>query len=100
MMPKLVPFAKVLGPKGLMPNPKTGTLIKNPNDAKKFSANSLTIKTEKDFPLIHTVIGKASQKDSELIENAEAIIEAVNKNQIVKVYLKSTMSPSVKLAIF
>lgn len=98
MMPKLVKFAKILGPKGMMPNPKNGTLIKKAEDAKKFS-NSLTVKTEKDAPLVHTSFGKLSQKDEDLVENANAILEGLNTKQIVKAYVKSTMSPSLKLKI-
>lgn len=99
MMPKLVPFAKVLGPKGLMPNPKNGTLITDPKKIKDFSAASTVIKTEKEVPLIHTVIGKVSQTEKELIANFEAIIKAISEKQIVKAYLKATMGPSIKLTI-
>lgn len=99
MMPQLIPFAKILGPKGLMPNPKNNTLIKSAKDAEKFSGNTLTLKTEKEAPLIHTVIGKISQKDTELIANLEAIIKAISDKQIVKAFLKATMGPSVKLKI-
>ncbi len=98
-MPKLVPFARILGPKGLMPNPKNGTLIKSKEDAKKFSGNTITLKTEKTAPLIHTAFGKASQKESELESNLEAIINAIGKKQITKAYIKATMSPSVRIAI-
>lgn len=99
MMPKLIPFAKILGPKGLMPNPKNSTIIKSPEDAKKFSANSIVVKTEKDQPVIHTVVGKVNQEDSKLEENINAILSVLNRKQILKAYLKSTMSPSVKLLI-
>ncbi len=100
MMPRLVPFARVLGPKGLMPNPKNGTLIKSAKDAEKFSGNTLALKTEKEAPLIHTVIGKVSQNDKELVENAEAIFVALGKDkQVVRAYAKATMGPSVKLEI-
>lgn len=100
MMPKLVPFARVLGPKGLMPNPKNGTLVTDPKKAKGISGNSITLKTEKEAPLIHTVFGKVSQKDVELAENLEAIIKALGSaRQIVKGYIKATMGPSVKIQI-
>ncbi|KKU25035.1 MAG: hypothetical protein UX34_C0004G0001, partial [Candidatus Woesebacteria bacterium GW2011_GWF1_46_13] len=100
MMPKLIPFAKVLGPKGLMPNPKAGTLLTDIKKAKSFSAATLNLKTEKEAPLIHTVVGNVSQNDQELIENAEAILNALGgAKQIVKGYLKATMGPSVRLAI-
>lgn len=97
MMPKLVPFAKLLGPKGLMPNPKNGTLIKNAKDKEKFSGNTFSLKTEKSAPLIHTIIGKVNTPDKELLDNLETIVDAVNRRQILKAYLASTMGPSVKL---
>jgi large subunit ribosomal protein L1 len=99
MMPKLVPFAKILGPKGLMPNPKLGTLIKSTKDAEKFKGNRTNLKTEKDAPLIHTVVGKVSQKDEELIANIQAVLDAVGARQIEKAFAKATMSPSVKIQI-
>lgn len=99
MMPKLVAFARILGPRGMMPNPKNGTLIKTVEAAKKYSSNSMTIKTEKDFPLIHTVAGKVSQPVEEIKQNTEAILAAVNKRVIIKAFMKATMGPSVKLAL-
>lgn len=97
MMPKLVPFARILGPKGLMPNPKNGTLVPDIKKAKSVGGNTVTIKTEKEAPLIHTVIGKVSQKADELKENLSVIIKAVSEKQIEKAYLKATMGPSVKI---
>ncbi len=58
---------------------------------------TLTLKREKKAPLIHTILGKVKQKDKELVENAQAIFEAIGKQQILKAYLKATMSPSIKL---
>lgn len=99
-MPKLVPFARTLGPKGLMPNPKNGTLISDIKKAKNFSTSSVAIKTEKDAPLIHLAYGKVSQKDEDLIENAEAIFKALGgTKQIIKASTGATMSPSVKIQL-
>jgi len=100
LMPKLVPFARLLGPKGLMPNPKNGTLVPDLKKAKSFSTGAVTLKTEKEAPLIHTVIGKNSQKDEEIVENAEVVLKALGgAKQIVKAYMKSTMSPSIHIKV-
>ena len=100
MMPKLVPFARLLGPKGLMPNPKNGTLVNDPKKATSFSTATVTLKTEKEAPLIHTVVGKNSQKDEEIVGNVEAILKVFGgSKQIVRAFVKSTMSPSVKLQL-
>jgi len=97
MMPKLLPFARLLGPKGLLPNPKNGTLIKSKEEAKNFSTGKMTLKTEKEAPLIHTIFGKVSMEDKKLSENLETIIEAIGRKQIVKLFIKSTMSPSARI---
>lgn len=100
MMPKLAVFARLLGPKGLMPNPKNGTVIKSEKDAEKFKGNLITLKTEREAALIHTAFGKVSQKDEELVKNAEAILTALGGSKsIVRAFMKSTMSPSVKISI-
>lgn len=99
MMPKLVPFARLLGPKGLMPNPKNGTIIKTKSDAEKFGGNQLTLKTEKKAPLIHTSVGKVSQDKKELSENIKTVLAALGKNQVLKAHIAPTMGPSVKLEI-
>ena len=99
MMPKLVKFARILGPKGLMPNPKNGTLIKKATDAKAFSTKAVVVKTEREAPVMHLVVGKVKMLDKEIEENIETLMEAISKKQILKAYLASTMGPSVKIAI-
>ena len=99
-MPRLAKFAKVLGPKGLMPNPKAGTVSTKPEDVvKKFEKGMLRWKTEAKFPLVHQMIGKISSKEGDLIANAEKFIEAIGKSHIQSAYIKTTMSPSVKLEL-
>lgn len=99
-MPKLVPFAKVLGPKGLMPNPKNGTIVPDPEKAKaKFGEPKFTYKTESDFPLIHTIIGKFDQKDEELITNFKALVKAIGPTNIQKTFIKASMGPGIKVKI-
>ena len=99
-MPKLLPFAKLLGPKGLMPNPKTGTLTDKPEEAlKKLSVAKTMIKTEKKAPVIHIVIGKVSQDLKELQANVEELIKVIKPIKIKKLALCATMGPSVKIII-
>lgn len=99
MMPKLVPYARILGPKGLMPNPKNGTVIKKKEDAKKFLGNSIGIKTEKNAPVIHTTVGKVSQDNKQLKENIEEIFNVIGKRQITKTTITSTMGPGIKIKV-
>lgn len=99
-MPKLLPFARVLGPKGLMPNPKNGTLTDDPEAAvKRLSLAKTLIKTEKKAPIIHIVVGKVSQPAEELIENVNELIKVVKSNKIKKLALCATMGPCVKVEV-
>lgn len=99
-MPKLAKFAKVLGPKGLMPNPKAGTISTTPEEiVKKFSKGILRWKTEPKFPLVHQMIGKLSFETKALTENATKFINAVGKAHVKKAVIKSTMSPSIKIQL-
>ncbi|MEK7182856.1 MAG: hypothetical protein AAB694_01715 [Patescibacteria group bacterium] len=99
-MPRLVPYAKLLGPRGLMPNPKSGTLVDDPKRAlEKFSGNTLVLQTEKDAPLIHTVVGSTSESTQHLAENIESIIRAVSKANIKKAVVSATMGPGIKVAV-
>ena len=97
-MPKLARVARVLGPKGLMPNPKNGTVTPKPEEAaKKFEGGQMNFKTEAKFPLLHLSVGKLSFGEQKLAENIKAAIAAVNSKKIKNVTLKSTMSPGLKL---
>ncbi len=107
MMTKLAKAAKVLGPRGLMPNPKTDTV--NPNVAKMIAeqkAGKISFKND-NTGNVHMIVGKASFEESKLIENALAAIDAVRKvkPQSAKgIYFKSatvtsTMGPAVRIDV-
>lgn len=100
MMPKLAKVARILGPKGLMPNPKTGTVTPDPEKrAKELSTGSVNFKTEPDQPIIHLTVGKVSFEDKKLVDNIEAIFKAIGVSKISKATLSATMSPGVKIAL-
>ncbi|MDQ5981954.1 MAG: large subunit ribosomal protein [Patescibacteria group bacterium] len=97
-MPKLAKYAKTLGPKGLMPNPKAGTISPNPEEAaKKFEKGMLRWKSESKFPIVHQLIGKLPHETNALVENATAFLNSVGRKNIKNAFIKSTMSPSLKL---
>ena len=99
-MPKLAKYAKVLGPKGLMPSPKAGTVTPNPEaKAKEFAAGKTVVKAEPKFPLMHITVGKIDQKEEELVANIHALLDAVKPKFIGKAVLASTMSPGIKLQL-
>lgn len=99
-MPKLLPFARTLGPKGLMPNPKNGTLTDKPEEAvKKLSTAKTMIKTEKKSPVVHIIVGKVSQPIKEITANVTELIKIIKIPKIKKLALCATMGPSVKILI-
>lgn len=99
MMPRLAKVARVLGPRGLMPNPKTGTVSPDPEKrAKELSNGQINIKTEPSNPLIHMPIGKVSFEDKKIAENVKAVLKAVG-TKASKVTLASTMGPGVKVQL-
>jgi large subunit ribosomal protein L1 len=100
MMPKLARVAKILGPKGLMPNPKNGTLVKDPaKAAEEFKKGQINFRTELKAPIMHLIVGKMSFGAKKLEENIQALIAAIKREKIRNVTLKSTMSPGIKLEI-
>jgi large subunit ribosomal protein L1 len=100
IMAKLAKVAKVLGPRGLMPNPKNGTITQNPEDVvKKYEGGQISFKTEAKSPIMHLTVGKMSFGTKKLTENIEAMLKAIKKSNIANITLKSTMSPGIKLKI-
>src|SRR3989344_2437034 len=98
-MPKLAKYAKVLGPKGLMPNPKNGTIVADPAARAKQMSSGATVayKTEPKFPIIPLSLGKTSQKAEELTANLTTILREIGVAKIKSAYLTSTQTPSLKL---
>ena len=105
MMASLGKIGRILGPKGLMPNPKTGTVTATPdkavNDIKK---GMVTYKTD-SYGNVHTIIGKASFSDEKLLENLVYVFNTIMKvkptsvkgNYIENISISSTMGPGVKI---
>lgn len=97
-MPKLARVARFLGPRGLMPNPKNGTITPKPNEAaKKFQGGQINFKTEAKFPILHLTVGKVSFGEKKLADNINVALSAVQAKNIKDVTLKSTMSPAIKI---
>lgn len=96
---KLAKYAPILGPKGLMPNPKNGTITKDVETAKKrLEAGTLTVKTEKKAALMHINIGKVSMDTEKLEANLAALIKALT-GKLVKLTIAASMSPGVKVEL-
>ena len=99
-MPKLAKVARVLGPRGLMPNPKSGTVTPKPEEvAKQYAGGHMTFKTEAKAPIIHLAVGKLSFGKDKLVENIQVALKAVEAKNMKKVVIKSTMSPAVNLQL-
>ncbi|HSW89852.1 MAG TPA: hypothetical protein VLH19_03180 [Patescibacteria group bacterium] len=99
-MGKLTKFAKLLGPKGLMPNPKNGTLSNDPTIRKKqLEGGMTTVKGEKKSPLMHVVIGKLSMDTSELVANVENLLKTLGQGKAFKLSICSSMSPGIKVQL-
>lgn len=97
-MSKLAKVARILGPRGLMPNPKNGTITPKPQEvAKKFQGGQINFKTESKFPILHLTVGKISFGEKKLSENIQSALSAIQTKNIKNITLKSTMSPGIKL---
>lgn len=107
MMPALGKLGKVLGPKGLMPNPKTGTVTTDTKKAvEEVKKGRIEYRTD-SFGNVHTIIGKVSFDEAKLLENLNAFVSLIIKTKpaVVKgTYIKgitvsSTMGPGIKINI-
>ena len=105
MMPMLGKIGKLLGPKGLMPNPKTGTVTMDTAKAVEETKKGKVKYRTDTFGNVHGVIGKASFDDAKLVENLKAFVEAIMKvkpstvkgTYVKNVSISSTMGPGVKI---
>ncbi|MGM9878440.1 MAG: 50S ribosomal protein L1 [Bacilli bacterium] len=105
MMPLLGKIGKILGPKGLMPNPKTGTVTTNVKQAVlDAKAGKLEYRTD-SYGNVHGVIGKVSFSDEDLKENLDAFVKTIIKAKpqtakgtyVKSISICSTMSPAVRI---
>jgi large subunit ribosomal protein L1 len=107
MMKDLSKLGKVLGPKGLMPNPKSGTVTMDiPKTVKELKAGRVEYKVD-DYGIIHVPVGKASFPAANIAGNAKTVLDAILKAKpsaakgvyMISVTLSSTMGPGFKLEV-
>ena len=105
MMPALGKLGKILGPKGLMPNPKTGTVTTDPaKEVLEVKKGKVEYRTD-SFGNVHVSIGKVSFDDAKLVENLQAFVSLIIKSKpsVVKgeyvknISVSSTMGPGIKI---
>ena len=105
MMSEVGKLGKILGPRGLMPNPKTGTVTKDISKAvSEVKAGKIEFRVEKNG-IIHNSIGKVSFSKEKIIENVQVFVNAILKSRpqaakgtyMKKVTITSTMGPGIKL---
>lgn len=103
VMPRVARLGKILGPRGLMPNPKSGTVTPDIARAiKELKAGKIEVRSDKTG-VVHIPIGKASFDNQKLYENAVEALKIVESlrptglkgNYILSVYMSTTMSPSI-----
>ncbi len=105
IMGKIGALGRVLGPRGLMPNPKSGTVTNEVGKAvKEIKQGKIDFKVDK-FGIVHTSVGKVSFELEQILENAKEFMSTINKLKptaakgvyIKSIYLSSTMSPGIKI---
>ena len=105
IMGKLGPLGRVLGPRGLMPNPKTGTVTMDVAKAvSEVKAGKIDFKVDKTG-IVHAPIGKASFSADKLVGNAQELLSTLNKlkptaakgTYMKSIFMSSTMSPSIAI---
>lgn len=105
-MPKIAKVARILGPAGIMPNPKNGTVSTDVKKAvEQLKKGKIEIRNEQNFPIVHTIIGKCSFETNSLIENFNEIIKGLKANKpakakpdwIASIYLSPTMGSSYQI---
>lgn len=97
LMPKVARIAKILGPKGKMPSPKSGTITNDVDKTiKELEGGKVEIK-ENDQAIIHQMVGKVSWDNKKLEENIKSVLKVLPKNRLQKITLSATMSPGVKI---
>ena len=106
MMAQLAKLGKLLGPKGLMPNPKDGTVNNDLTKViKELKAGKASFRAEKDSGVVQVPIGKISFSEDKLIQNLGAVMDGINRAKppgakgiyIRSVYVSSTMGPGLKI---
>ena len=105
MMPSLGKIGKILGPKGLMPNPKTGTVTQTPASAVEDIKKGMIEYRADSYGIIHAAVGKVSFDDNKLVENINFIVNSIIKakpttvkgNYINSIVISSTMGPGVRI---
>lgn len=107
VMPKIGRLGKVLGPRNLMPNPKSGTVTDNVGDAvREVKKGKISFRVDK-FGIVHTSIGRVSFDASQIQENAKEVLQTLSKMKpsaakgiyFKSVFMATTMSPSINVDI-